>query len=157
MHMLVVGILFFILAAVLVIVGGLASLRKLPGNSVVGLRLAEIRKSKEAWVNAHAVAGPFWALGGVALIFGGFVALRAEGWMWLIPAATFIVAVLLLSIGSNMGARAAYLWDQAHKDDEGCGDSCNCGDDGCGDDAPPAVDVSAVRAAAKHSDEQKNV
>ena len=47
--MLAVGIVFFVLAAVLLIVGGLATLRKLPGNSVVGLRLAEIRKSKDAW------------------------------------------------------------------------------------------------------------
>lgn len=43
--MLVVGIIFLVLAAVLIIVGGLATLRKLPGNSVVGLRLAEIRKT----------------------------------------------------------------------------------------------------------------
>lgn len=152
MGMLVVGILFFILAAILLIVGALATMRKLPGNSVVGLRLAEIRKSREAWDNAHAVAGPFWALGGVALLFGGIVALRAQGWMWLIPAATFVIAVLVLSIGSNMGARAAYLWDQAHKDDEGCGDSCNCGDGGCGEEAP-SVDVSAVRAAAERADQ----
>lgn len=153
MSMLVVGILFFIIAAILLIVGGLATMRKLPGNGVVGLRLAEIRKTKEAWDNAHAVAGPFWTLGGVALVFGGIVALRAEGWMWLIPVATFIIAVLALSIGSNMGARAAYLWDQAHKDDEGCGDSCNCGDGGCGEEEAPTVDVSAVRAAAERADQ----
>ncbi|KKO78208.1 membrane protein [Corynebacterium minutissimum] len=149
--MLVVGIIFLIVAAILIVVGGLASLRKLPGNSVVGLRLAEIRKTKEAWDNAHAVAGPFWFLAGVALVFGGIIALRAEGWMWLIPALTFVVAVLALSVGSNMGARAAYLWDQAHKEDEGCGESCNCGDGGCGGKAP-TVDVSAARAAAKRAD-----
>lgn len=149
--MLVVGIIFLVLAAVLIIVGGLATLRKLPGNSVVGLRLAEIRKTREAWDNAHAIAGPFWFLGGIALVFGGVIALRAEGWMWLIHALTAVVAILALSIGSNMGARAAYLWDQAHKDDDGCGDSCNCSDGGCGGEAP-AVDVSAIRAAAQHAD-----
>ncbi|MFH6890525.1 SdpI family protein [Corynebacterium aurimucosum] len=149
--MLVVGIIFLILAAVLIVVGGLATLRKLPGNSVVGLRLAEIRTSREAWDNAHAVAGPFWFLGGVALVFGGIIALRAEGWMWLIPALTFVVAILALSIGSNMGARASYLWNQAHKGDEGCGDSYNCGDSGCGGEAP-TVDVSAARAAAARAD-----
>lgn len=151
MGMLVVGIIFLIVAAIFVVVGGLASLRKLPGNSVVGLRLAEIRKTKEAWDNAHAVAGPFWFLAGVALVFGGIIALRAEGWMWLIPALTFVVAVLALSVGSNMGARAAYLWDQAHKEDDGCGESCNCGDGGCGGEAP-TVDVSAARTAAKRAD-----
>ena len=149
--MLVVGIIFLILAAVLIVVGGLATLRKLPGNNVVGLRLAEIRKSKEAWDNAHAVARPFWFLGGVALVFGGIIALRAEGWMWLIPALTFVVAILALSIGSNMGARASYLWNQAHQEDEGCGDTCNCGDGECGGEAP-AVDVSAARAAAERAD-----
>ncbi len=151
MGMLVVGIIFLIVAAIFVVVGGLASLRKLPGNSVVGLRLAEIRKTKEAWDNAHAVAGPFWFLAGVALVFGGIIALRAEGWMWLIPALTFVVAVLALSVGSNMGARAAHLWDQAHKEDDGCGESCNCGDGGCGGEAP-TVDVSAARTAAKRAD-----
>ncbi len=151
MGMLVVGIIFLIVAAIFIVVGGLASLRKLPGNSVVGLRLAEIRKTKEAWDNAHAVAGPFWFLAGVALVFGGIIALRAEGWMWLIPALTFVVAVLALSVGSNMGARAAYLWDQAHKEVEGCGESCNCSDGGCGGEAP-TVDVSAARAAAKRAD-----
>lgn len=151
MGMLVVGIIFLIVAAILIVVGGLASLRKLPGNSVVGLRLAEIRNTKEAWDNAHAVAGPFWFLAGVALVFGGIIALRAEGWMWLIPALTFVVAILALSVGSNMGARAAYLWDQAHKEDEGCGESCNCGDGRCGGEAP-TVDVSAARAAAERAD-----
>ena len=151
MGMLVVGIIFLIVAAIFIVVGGLASLRKLPGNSVVGLRLAEIRKTKEAWDNAHAVAGPFWFLAGVALVFGGIIALRAEGWMWLIPALTFVVAVLALSVGSNMGARAAYLWDQAHKEDDGCGESCNCGDGGGGGEAP-TVDVSAARTAAKRAD-----
>ena len=151
MGMLVVGIIFLIVAAIFIVVGVLASLRKFPGNSVVGLRLAEIRKTKEAWDNAHAVAGPFWFLAGVALVFSGIIALRAEGWMWLIPALTFVVAVLALSVGSNMGARAAYLWDQAHKEDEGCGESCNCGDGGCGGEAP-TVDVSAARAAAKRAD-----
>ena len=151
MGMLVVGIIFLIVAAIFIVVGGLASLRKLPGNSVVGLRLAEIRKTKEAWDNAHAVAGPFWFLAGVALVFGGIIALRAEGWMWLIPALTFVVAVLALSVGSNMGARAAYLWDQAHKEDDGCGESCNCGDGGCGGEAP-TVDGAAARTAAKRAD-----
>ena len=149
--MIAVGIIFLILAVFLIVVGALASTKRLPGNSYIGLRLQEIRKSREAWDNAHRVAGPFWILSGVCLVFGGIVALRAEGWMWLIPVFTFIIALLALSIGSNMGARAAYLWDQAHKEEEGCGDSCNCGDSGCGDSAP-AVDVAALRNAAQHAD-----
>lgn len=149
--MLAIAIIFFTLAAIFLIVGGLATARKLPGNSVVGLRLVEIRKTKEAWDNAHAIAGPFWMLAGVSLLFGGVVAISAHGWMWTIPALTFVISILALSIGSNMGSRAAFLWDEAHKAEEGCGDSCNCGDDGCGS-TEPEVDLGALRKAAEQAD-----
>ena len=149
--MLAIAIIFFTLAAIFLIVGGLATARKLPGNSVVGLRLVEIRKTKEAWDNAHAIAGPFWMLSGVSLLFGGVVAISAHGWMWTIPALTFAISILALSIGSNMGSRAAFLWDEAHKAEEGCGDSCNCSDDGCGS-SEPEVDLGALRKAAEQAD-----
>ncbi|WP_311518154.1 SdpI family protein [uncultured Corynebacterium sp.] len=149
--MLAIAIIFFTLAAIFLIVGGLATARKLPGNSVVGLRLVEIRKTKEAWDNAHAIAGPFWMLSGVSLLFGGVVAISAHGWMWTIPALTFVISILALSIGSNMGSRAAFLWDEAHKAEEGCGDSCNCSDDGCGS-SEPEVDLGALRKAAEQAD-----
>ncbi|MDK8496076.1 SdpI family protein [Corynebacterium marquesiae] len=155
--MIAVGIIFLILAVFLIVVGALASSKRLPGNSYIGLRLQEIRKSREAWDNAHRVAGPFWILSGVCLVFGGIVALRAQGWMWLIPVLTFVAAVLALSIGSNLGSRAAFLYEQAHADEEGCGESCNCGSDGCGGEEAPAasapqVDVDALRHAARESD-----
>ncbi|MDD7582080.1 SdpI family protein [Corynebacterium sp. 32222D000AT] len=156
--MVVIGIVILILAAVLIVVGALATTRKLPGNSVVGLRVEEVRKSREAWDAAHAVAGPVWFLGGVALAFGGIVALTATGWMWLIPVATAIIAVITLSVGANLGARSALLWDQANNADEGCGDSCNCGSGGCGSDtaaeaAPAQIDLDAVRQAANRADQ----
>ena len=72
--MIAVGIIFLILAVFLIIVGALASTKRLPGNSYIGLRLQEIRKSREAWDNAHRIAGPFWMLSGVCLVFGGIVA-----------------------------------------------------------------------------------
>lgn len=155
--MIAVGIIFLVLAVFLIVVGTLATTRRLPGNSYIGLRLQEIRKSREAWDNAHRIAGPFWILSGVCLVFGGIVALRAEGWMWLIPALTFVAAVLALSIGSNLGSRAAFLYEQAHANEEGCGESCNCGSDGCGGEAAgetaaPQVDVNALRHAARESD-----
>ncbi|MER0088489.1 SdpI family protein [Corynebacterium sp. KPL3927] len=159
MYMVAVGIIFLILAVFLIAVGALAATKRLPGNKYIGLRLQEIRKSREAWDNAHAVAGPFWALGGVSLLFGGVVAFRAEGWMWLIPVTTFVIAILALSVGSNLGSRAAFLYEQAHADDEGCGDSCNCGSGGCGGEetstnsfTQPEVDLGALRQAARHSD-----
>ena len=155
--MIAVGIIFLILAVFLIVVGALASTKRLPGNSYIGLRLQEIRKSREAWDNAHRVAGPFWILSGVCLVFGGIVALRAQGWMWLIPILTFVAAVLALSIGSNLGSRAAFLYEQAHADEEGCGESCNCSSDGCGGEeaagaSAPQVDVDALRHAARESD-----
>ena len=149
--MLAIAIIFFTLAAIFLIVGGLATARKLPGNSVVGLRLVEIRKTKEAWDNAHAIAGPFWMLSGVSLLFGGVVAISAPGWIWTIPALTFVIYILALCIGSKMGYRAAFLWDEAHKAEEGCGDSCNCSDDGCGS-SEPEVDLGALRKAAEQAD-----
>ncbi|WP_312715761.1 SdpI family protein [Corynebacterium flavescens] len=155
--MLAVGIIMLIVAALLLIVGGLAATGHLPGNNVIGLRLIEIRKSRAAWDNAHKVAGLFWVLSGVALLFGGIVALNASGWMWLLPAAMVIVSILALSVGSNMGSRAAYLFDQAHKEEEeGCGDSCNCGDSCDSGSDTPAVEVNlgALRQAAQKSDKK---
>ena len=154
--MLAVGIIMLIVAALLLIVGGLAATGHLPGNNMIGLRLIEIRKSRAAWDNAHKVAGLFWVLSGVALLFGGIVALNASGWMWLLPAAMVIVSILARSVGSNMGSRAAYLFDQAHKEDEGCGDSCNCGDSCDSGSDTPAVEVNlgALRQAAENLDKK---
>ncbi|KXB52495.1 hypothetical protein HMPREF3227_02097 [Corynebacterium sp. CMW7794] len=135
--MVALGVILLILAVALVVIGGLAAARKLPGNNVIGLRVEEARKSREAWEFAHSVAGPVWILGGVALLFGGLVALIAHGWMWIIPALGFIVAVLAVSVGANMGARAAFLFDQNEKAKEAAG---------------PAVDLTALRRAARKAD-----
>ena len=76
--------------------------------------------------------------------------------MWLIPVTTFVIAILALSVGSNLGSRAAFLYEQAHADDDGCGDSCNCGSGGeeASTDSvtQPEVDLGALRQAARHSD-----
>lgn len=105
--MIVIGVIFLVLALVLLVIGGMATARKLPGNSVVGIRVAEVRKSKEIWDAAHHLAGPFWIIGGVALVFGGMIAFRADGWGWLIPAFAVIVALIFIGIGANVGARTA--------------------------------------------------
>lgn len=153
--MVAVSIVYFVIAAVLIVVGIMASIRKLPGNSIIGLRLNEVRKSKETWDVAHAVAGPLWALAGVSLVFGGVVAWTAQGWMWLIPVVTAIVAVLALSAGGNLGARAALLHASQNSDEAGgCGEGgCNCGDGGCGSNEPaPEVNMDALREAARNAD-----
>lgn len=150
-----VAIIFLILAAFLLVVGGLATARKLPGNNIFGLRVAEARKSKEAWEISHAVAGPVWLLGGLALSFGGIIAFTAHGWMWTIPVITAIIAIAALGFGASMGARASLLWDQQNSSSHegGCGGDCNCGS--ASESAPnndPVVDVDALRQAAKNSD-----
>lgn len=144
--MIVFGTILAILAAALLIIGGLAAARKLPGNSFVGIRVAEVRKSREIWDAAHRVAGLYWLVGGVALVFGALVAFRADGWMWLIPAATVVVALIAVGAGANAGARVAAVIDVAdelEKKDQPAAPA-------------PRVDLDALRRAASQADRQKD-
>ena len=145
--MTVIGVILLVLAAALLLFGALSWSKKLPGNSIFGLRVPEVRKSKEAWDSAHAVAGPIWAFGGVALLFGSLIAFIASGWTWVLPVLTVLIAVAALSVGANAGARVATLLDAEHAEG-GCGEDCNCG-------APaPEVDVDALRRAASQADQE---
>lgn len=140
--MIVIGTILAILAAALLIIGGLAAARKLPGNSVVGIRVAEVRKSREIWEAAHRVAGLFWIVGGVALVFGALVAFRADGWMWLIPAATAVVALFAVGAGANAGARTAAALDVAEELAKKQQPAAPA----------PKVDLAALRRAASQAD-----
>ncbi|WP_156193570.1 SdpI family protein [Corynebacterium kalinowskii] len=141
--MTILSIVVLILAAALLVVGGLATARRLPGNPLIGLKVPEVRKSKEAWDVSHAVAGPMWVAAGVSLLFGGLVGLRLSTLLALIfLALTIFVAAVFLGIGANNGAKAAHLMDRQHKD-EGCGEDCNCGSE----EPKPEVDVAALRKA----------
>ncbi|CAM2813535.1 SdpI family protein [Corynebacterium propinquum] len=157
--MIVVPILLFALAAVVIVVGGLATLKKLPGNSVFGLRVHEARKSPEAWITAHAVAGPVWLVAGASLTFGALVSLQASGFMWVIPAVTTVVGIIALSYGANLGARTAVLYDQnvsAKKNADTTGGCCSSGGGAETHDIAeaPSVDVNALRQAARQADNQ---
>ena len=157
--MIVVSILLFALAAVVIVVGGLATLKKLPGNSVFGLRVHEARKSPEAWITAHAVAGPVWLVAGASLTFGALVSLQASGFMWVIPAVTTVVGIIALSYGANLGARTAALYDQnvsAKKNADTTGGCCSSGGGAETHDIAeaPSVDVNALRQAARQADNQ---
>lgn len=147
--MTVVAIILIVLAAALIIFGGLSWAGKLPGNSLFGLRVPEVRKSEEAWRSAHAAAGPIWTFGGVALLFGAMLAFVSGGWMWVFTVVTVLLALVAVSLGANVGARTASLVDAPADDDAGgCGQDCNCG-------APaetPAVDLGALRRAASEAD-----
>lgn len=154
--MVAVGIILLISALYWLIFGGLATARRLPGNKYFGLRIPDVRKSKEAWDGSHVVAGPVWILAGVSLMFGALVAFRASGLMWLIPVATVLIALVAISIGSNLGARAAHLYTlKAQEEGGGCSSEggCNCGSGGCGSAAEtPQVDITALRNAVKNVD-----
>lgn len=142
----ILGTVLLILAIALLVIGVLAWRRKLPGNPVIGIRVAEVRKSKEIWEAAHQVAGPLWLVGGVALVFGGLVAFRAEGWMWLLPALTVIVALAAVGAGANIGARRAAAIDVAQKYEE---------EHSPAPAAPaPKVDMEALRRAADAADDK---
>lgn len=152
--MVAVGIIMLIFAVYWLVFGGLATARRLPGNKYFGLRIPDVRKSKEAWDGSHVVAGPVWILAGVSFLFGALVAFRASGWMWLIPVATVLIAIVAISVGSNLGARAAHLYTLKDQEENGgCSSEggCSCGSGGCGSSAgDPQVDMDALRNAVKN-------
>ena len=80
--MVAVGIIMLIFAVYWLVFGGLATARRLPGNKYFGLRIPDVRKSKEAWDGSHVVAGPVWLLAGGSLLYGALVSLPDEGGMW---------------------------------------------------------------------------
>lgn len=141
--MTIFSIVVLILGAALLVVGGLATTRHLPGNPLIGLKVPEVRKTKEIWDVSHAVAGPMWVAAGVSLLFGGLMGLRLTTLFGLIfLAIALFVGAIFLGLGANNGAKAAHLMDRQHQD-EGCGDSCNCGSE----QPKPEVDVAALRRA----------
>ncbi|QGU08682.1 hypothetical protein COCCU_13960 [Corynebacterium occultum] len=154
-----IGVVLLVLALVLLTVGVMAASRRLPGNKVIGLRVPEVRKSREIWNSAHAVAGPLWIFGGVALVFGGLISFVASGWVWILPAVALVIGIIALASGANVGARAATLLDAQNQEDDGCSSCSTDGGCGCGghDEAPaPAVDLEAVRRAADASNSGNN-
>ena len=143
--MIIVGVILTILALALLVLGGLAFARKLPGNSYIGIRVAEVRKSKEIWEAAHHVAGAFWLLAGVALLFGALAAFIAEGWLWLFPVIAVLVAVVAVGAGANVGARTAATMAIAEEVDKQ-----NRPEEPT--QPAPQVDMDALRRAVDNSD-----
>lgn len=143
----ILGTVLLILAVLLLVIGLLAWRKKLPGNPVIGIRVAEVRKSQEIWEAAHQVAGPLWLVGGVALLFGALIAYRAEGWTWLLPALAVLVSLAAVGAGANIGARRAAAIDVAQRYEQ--------------DNPPPPekpapkVDLAALRRAASATDEKR--
>lgn len=134
------GIILLVIAVILVVVGTLGWSGKLPGNSFIGLKVPEVRKSEELWVLAHKIAGPFWVLGGVALAFGGAFSFVATGWWWALPAVTIIVALGAVGTGAAKAAHTVAALDARAIAEEQRGG------------AQPAVNLDALRNAAKNLD-----
>lgn len=154
----IIGVILLVLALALLLVGVLATTRRLPGNGIVGIRVPEVRKSQEVWQSSHAMAGPLWIFSGVALVFGALISFVASGWLWVLPPVTVIVAIVGLASGANVGARTATVLDALNKKTEsgcsGCSADGGCGCGG-GDSPAPEVDLDAVMKAVKTETDNK--
>ncbi|WPF66134.1 MULTISPECIES: SdpI family protein [unclassified Corynebacterium] len=134
------GVILLILGLILTVIGGLAWAAKLPGNGVVGIRVPEVRKSQELWTLAHRIAGPFWTLGGISLLFGACFAFIAQGWLWALPIFTILIALAAVGAGAGQAAHAVAAIDARRMIEAENGGP------------KPAVDMEALRRAARASD-----
>ncbi|MEZ2122036.1 MULTISPECIES: SdpI family protein [unclassified Corynebacterium] len=157
--MIVIPVLLLVLALTLLVTGVLGWTRKLPGNPIIGIRVAEVRKSRDVWNLAHRAAGPLWIAGGILLLVGAVISFTASGWMWLFPVGTLIAALVFTGAGAGLGARVAAAADVAANRSSGGGGGCSSGGGCCGggsesqSETPIAeVDLDAVRRAASQAD-----
>lgn len=136
----ILGIILLVIAVLLAIVGALGWTGKLPGNSFIGLKVPEVRKSEDLWELAHKIAGPFWILGAAALAFGGAFSFVATGWWWTLPAFTIVIALGSVGTGAAKAAHTVAALDARAIAEEQRGG------------AKPAVNLEALRNAAKNLD-----
>ncbi len=144
----ILGSLFGILAVLLIVTGALAWKAKLPGNPVIGIRVPEVRKSRELWDMAHRVAGPLWVLSGVAWAIAALVSFAATGWMWLVVGLGIIGGLIFLGMGAGMGAHTVAMVDAKRKaqgESSDAGGCASCGEGGCGS-AADGADSTATAA-----------
>ncbi|MDO5684867.1 MAG: SdpI family protein, partial [Bifidobacterium sp.] len=120
----ILGILLLFLAVAILGVALAALRQKLPGNSVIGIRVPEVRRDPELWALAHRVAAPSWIVASVAAALGGVIAFNASGWGWGWVAVAVIATLVMIGVGSAMGAHTVAVVDaqrQAAADADGCG------------------------------------
>lgn len=106
--MIVLSVLLFVLGVAVLVTGLMGLAGRLPGNRWVGLRIPEVRKSKDMWVTGHRIAGPFWTGAGIALLLGGLVSLQG-GWLWAVAGVLTVGALALIGTGA---ANAAHIMAQ---------------------------------------------
>lgn len=153
----ILGSILLIFALTLIVIGVLAWTKKLPGNSIIGLRIPEVRASQENWQAAHQIAGPLWIVSGISLVIGALIAFITTGWMWLIVAFSIIASVVFLSLGANFGARTISIVE-AHEKNLSASTketTSEVSEPATPEITAPApqVDLAAVRRAAQESDE----
>ena len=147
--MVVFGCVLAALAVVLLLVGVLAWTRHLPGNKYVGIKVPEVRESREVWDAVHQFAGPLWLASGVAMAVAAVPPFSGVSWLLLISLVGVVASVYFFGLGSSMGARAAGVLVR----EESSGGCCG-GDSSDASDAAPApqVDFDALRRAAGTAD-----
>lgn len=146
----IVGILVLILAVLVIVVGILGWTQRLPGNSYIGLRIPEVRKSREMWQLAHKMAGPIWVTGGIAAFFASLLLFTDSGWLWLLAGVLFVIALVFVSLGASAGARAVSI--VSAQEDNDSGSCCSSGSSETAAQQPaatPEVDIAALRRAAQ--------
>ncbi len=154
--MIAVPIILLVLSVAVLVVAVLAWSAKLPGNSYIGIRVEQARKSREYWDITHRPAGPVWtaaalALAGAAAL--GFAAVHSP-WLWLWVAVMVFLALALLGIGAALGARMIAMYDAAVRSAEEASGGCCGGGGSCGgheEPAPAQVDFTALRRATNNA------
>ena len=118
--MIFLGIILAIFGVAILAVGVLSLAGKLPGNSLVGLRIPEVRKSAEYWVMGHKIAGPAWTGSGLAMLGAAAVAWQAhrQGWEphYLTPWPFPEDAEHLWGASAPEGAERLYITDSTEPD-----------------------------------------
>lgn len=171
----ILGSILGLCAAAQLIIGLLAWTGKLPGNSYIGLKIPQVRKSQELWTLAHKVAGPLWTVAGVALAFAALLAFKASGAMYLVIILLILAAIVCAGIGGAIAAQTVVTVDNQQQAEQEAADGC-CGGTaapetedpaaacgvpgGCGscelkDDCTdgPKIDLAALRKAAVAADQ----
>lgn len=122
----IAGIILGVLAVALLVVGFLGWKRRLPGNKYLGMRIPEVRKSKDVWDAAHQVAGPVWMVAAASLGVGSMLAFAAGNvpWLWLLVVLAVVGALVLISMGANFGAQTAHVLDKHAADQDAAASGC---------------------------------
>ncbi|GAA1472436.1 SdpI family protein [Corynebacterium felinum] len=124
--MMILGSILALLSVFLLIVGGLAWTRHLPGNKYVGIKVPEVRKSKENWDTAHQFAGPLWVAAGAAMAIAAVPPFSGISWLLIFTLIGFIAALYFLGLGASLATRAAGVMGQEHESDGCSSDSGGC-------------------------------